>query len=275
MKNNTNYFSHDCNARDDEKIMLLRAEYWREGYGIWWLMIEKLSEATGYKLLLTNKLVISKLYLANINIINYLFDLWLLVEEWEYMYSPSLLHRMQLKIDKKIRQSEWWKKAMVSRWKNNTESQSDKLLITSKVKQSKVKEIKEDNKQYIGDFESTLLEFQNMRKTIKKPMTDRAVELLKKELEKLAPWDKDMQIVIMNKSIVNCRQWVFALKDDDIQSIKHPTIKEYEQQRVRVLERWQADDTENKKLFNCFHAMKDAIWEEKALKIRKETRKLQ
>jgi len=145
MKNNTNYFSHDCNARDDEKIMLLRSEYWWEWYGIFWLMIEKLSEATEYKLLLTNKLVISKLYQANIEVINYLFELWLLEEQGEYMYSPSLLYRMQLKLDKKLKQSEWWKKAMLSRWKNKSDSETDKLLITSKVKESKVKEIKENN----------------------------------------------------------------------------------------------------------------------------------
>lgn len=144
MKNNTNYFSHDCNARDDEKIMLLRAEYWWEWYGIWWLMVEKLSEATDYKLLLANKLVISKLYLANIDIINYLFELWLLIEEWEYMYSPSLLYRMQLRKDKKLRQSEWWKKAMLSRWKDKSGIVSDKLLITSKVKESKVNNIIEE-----------------------------------------------------------------------------------------------------------------------------------
>jgi len=149
MKNNTNYFSHDCNARDDEKIMLLRSEYWWEWYGIFWLMIEKLSEATEYKLLLTNKLVISKLYQANIEVINYLFELWLLEEQGEYMYSPSLLYRMQLKLDKKLKQSEWWKKAMLSRWKNKSDIETDKLLITSKVKESKVKEIKENKSIFI------------------------------------------------------------------------------------------------------------------------------
>lgn len=171
MKNNTNYFSHDCNARDDEKIMLLRAEYWWEWYGIFWLMIEKLSEATEYKLLLSNKLVISKLYQANIEVINYLFDLWLLAEQWEYMYSPSLLYRMQLKLDKKLKQSEWWKKAMLSRWKGKEESQHDKLLITSKVKQSKVKEIKEDKLIYnIQDFvdqRNSIKELRQNWKTVK------------------------------------------------------------------------------------------------------------
>ena len=139
MKNNTNYFSHDCNAREDEKILQLRSKYWREGYWIWWLIVEKLSEATSYKLLVSNKSVISHLYLANMEVINYLFEIWLLVEyEW-YFTSPSLLDRMEMKKWIKKAQSEWWKKAMRKRrW----EQGSDKSLITSKVKQSKVKQSK-------------------------------------------------------------------------------------------------------------------------------------
>jgi len=157
MKNNTNYFSHDCNARDDEKIMLLRAEYGREGYWIWRLIIEKLSEATDYKLSLSNKLVISKLYNANIEVIEYLFKVWLLVDDWNSFYSPSLLFRMELKAEKKRKQSEWWKEAMKNRRNSKVESQDDKLLITSKVKESKVKERNKKNSSIItnpnGDLE--------------------------------------------------------------------------------------------------------------------------
>ena len=143
MKNNTNYFSHDCNARDDEKIMMLRVKFWREWYWVWRLIVEKLSEATDYMLLLHNKELISTLYQANIDIINYLFDVWLLKEDKDRFYAPSLLKRMKLKIKAKQKMSEWGKKAMSNRrWK----AQSDKVLITSKVKESKVKESKVNNK---------------------------------------------------------------------------------------------------------------------------------
>ena len=187
MKNNTNYFSHDCNARDDEKIMLLRSEYWWEWYGIFWLMIEKLSEATEYKLLLTNKLVISKLYQANIEVINYLFELWLLEEQWEYMYSPSLLYRMQLKLDKKLKQSEWWKKAMLSRWKNKSDSETDKLLITSKVKESKVKESNNiyNIEDYILSWNSIEELKQNWKNVRGLPKTIKVTDKIKKARDKV------------------------------------------------------------------------------------------
>ena len=47
MKDNTNYFSHDYNASNDYKILLLRSELGMEGYGIYWYIIERLADAGG------------------------------------------------------------------------------------------------------------------------------------------------------------------------------------------------------------------------------------
>jgi len=44
------YFSHDSNARNDEKILDLRSKYGYEGYGIFWAIIEIMRDATGHKL---------------------------------------------------------------------------------------------------------------------------------------------------------------------------------------------------------------------------------
>lgn len=38
------YFSHDYNARNDEKILELRAEFGPEGYGIFWMIVETMAE---------------------------------------------------------------------------------------------------------------------------------------------------------------------------------------------------------------------------------------
>jgi hypothetical protein len=44
----TYYFSHDYNARNDEKIIkLIQKEGW-EAYGIYWAVVEKIYEAGGY-----------------------------------------------------------------------------------------------------------------------------------------------------------------------------------------------------------------------------------
>ena len=43
------YFSHDYGARNDPKILELRAEYGLEGLGLYWCIVETLAEAdNGY-----------------------------------------------------------------------------------------------------------------------------------------------------------------------------------------------------------------------------------
>ena len=38
------YFPHDYSARNDDKILALRAEYGMEGYGIFWSLVETMAE---------------------------------------------------------------------------------------------------------------------------------------------------------------------------------------------------------------------------------------
>lgn len=44
MPKETFWFKHDYNARNDEKILELRAEFGAEGYGIYWMLIESMAE---------------------------------------------------------------------------------------------------------------------------------------------------------------------------------------------------------------------------------------
>ena len=41
------YFSHDFNARGDEKIVKLRMDMGPKGYGIYWMIVERLYESAG------------------------------------------------------------------------------------------------------------------------------------------------------------------------------------------------------------------------------------
>lgn len=58
----------------------------------------------------------------------------------------------------------------------------------------------------------TLQDFLKMRKSIKKPMTSRAMELLLKKLNDLSTTD-DEKIAILNQSIFNSWQGIFPLKE--------------------------------------------------------------
>lgn len=50
MKKDAYYFSHDANAQDDPKIMILIEQMAMEGVGIFWCLIEKLRAEKDYRL---------------------------------------------------------------------------------------------------------------------------------------------------------------------------------------------------------------------------------
>lgn len=59
-----------------------------------------------------------------------------------------------------------------------------------------------------------IIEFIKMRKLIKKPMTDRALSLTLKDLDRLSKTDSE-KIAILEKSISRCWQGVFPLKENE------------------------------------------------------------
>ncbi|OSB05977.1 hypothetical protein [Clostridium botulinum] len=82
------------------------------------------------------------------------------------------------------------------------------------------KNVKNDKKYiYISEFTEdknlieTIIDFMKMRDKIKKPMTDRALKIMLNKLNTLSN-DTEIQIKILEKSIENCWQGIFALKED-------------------------------------------------------------
>lgn len=68
-----------------------------------------------------------------------------------------------------------------------------------------------------------LIDFEEMRKSIKKPMTDRARTVLVKKLNELANGDIEMQIQIVEQSILNSWQGVYELKERNNEQGKNNT----------------------------------------------------
>ena len=104
MNKEAYYFSHDSNARNDYKISELRAEYGWEGYGLYWGIIETLSESSNYtypKKLLAGLAISLNYPLDKLkSFLKRCFELNLLVEKDEIFYSESLMKRME-KVDEK------------------------------------------------------------------------------------------------------------------------------------------------------------------------------
>ena len=88
------------------------------------------------------------------------------------------------------------------------------------------------------EFEKTLDEFIKMRKAIKKPLTEEWIKLVKQKLEKMYPWNQDLQIQVLQNSISNSRQWVFPLKEgkDKIDQ-NSELVKKYKEQARQIREK--------------------------------------
>lgn len=79
---------------------------------------------------------------------------------------------------------------------------------------------------YTWNFElrNTLKEFLKMRKSIKKPMTDKAMKLLINRLDELGSNDNE-KIEILNQSIFNSWQGIFELKNRPIERREYSCTK--------------------------------------------------
>jgi hypothetical protein len=190
----TCYFSHDANAKDDFKIMLLIEELGLEGYGIFWILIETLREQQNYKYPLKLLSVLARKYnttLAKLEVVvrNYhLFE----IENECFFFSRSLNRRMEVMhkaieqrkiagqisaMKRKKKQEEQLKQLEINLSPNDSIERplNGCLTIVQQIKENKnkEKERKEKIKKDIGILE--LIEKQNLS----------AQQIAKIEIEKL------------------------------------------------------------------------------------------
>ena len=80
--------------------------------------------------------------------------------------------------------------------------------------------------------------FIEMRKAIKKPITEEWIKLVKQKLEKMYPWNEALQIQVLQNSISNSRQGVFPLKEgkDKIDQ-NSELVKKYKEQARQIREK--------------------------------------
>ena len=151
---------------------------------------------------------------------------WISVPMWK-------LIRPQLEANNK-RYLDWCKggrpKKETSGFENEITSgfENEKPKEKEKVKEKdkeKIKEKEKDNNHPSDEFDEALNEFIKMRKQIKKPITEKWIELVKDKLNKMYPNNKDLWIKCLYKSIENSWQWVFELKQEDIAWYSPPWVR--------------------------------------------------
>lgn len=192
----TYYFSHDMNARNDEKILTLRSEYGWEGYGIYFALLEMLFETDDTKLNITN--IKSIAFSLNIKekklteIINFCIKIKLFEKDEKFFWSESLKRRKGI-FERKIEQTRQAgiksaEKRKEKRQQTLNESATDveqtcNEKSTNKRKEKEIKEnkIKEEEKEeklqvVINEYENNIA-----------PATAMTIEILQSYYEDLGP----------------------------------------------------------------------------------------
>lgn len=223
------YFPHDCNAKDDPKIMLMMAQLGLEAYGIYWILVEYLRDQPGYKAPMILLDPLSRRYGSSrekFEAIVTKFELFEYTDQ--YFSSPSLIRRME-PLEKKREQQ---KINISKRWNKNTNvippyNHGNTEVIQRReekrrVKKSKVKKSKEEN---INTLPADLAANQNdllvkkwyewcdFRKALKKPYkTTTGTAAAYNKLLRLSESNSEIAIAIITQSMEN--EWLgfFPLK---------------------------------------------------------------
>ena len=155
------YFSHDSNARNSDKLLPVRMKYGAEGYGIYFMLLERLRDESEYMSVKDYNMIAFDLRVdaGKIKSIIEDFGLFVFTENGEYFYSEGFMKRMEIKDAKSKKRSEAGKKGAKKRW-GSQDNESDKennsnaiakpsKNIASKVKESKVNKskVKQSNKE--------------------------------------------------------------------------------------------------------------------------------
>ena len=123
---------------------------------------------------------------------------------------------------------DWKKGGRPTKKTSGFENEKPKEKEKEKVKEKDKEKDKEKIINHPSDeFDDALNEFVLMRKKIKKPITEKWIDLIKSKLNEMYPDDKQLQIKCLYKSIENSWQWVFALSEQDIKWYSPPVKKRF------------------------------------------------
>lgn len=247
------YFELDCQM--EEKVRLIQAEFGLKGFAVVVKLYQKIYGEFGYycewsedSLLLfmsengvpsDSKKLIQEIVSACIrrNIFSEkLFNKFGILTSYgvQKRYMNATSRREKVSMKKEYLLLEYGKinrNVDITEDSVNIMGEDVNIISQSRVEESRVEKSNKEKrrsreKELAVYFQNDLLnrtffDFVKMRKEIKKPMTDRAIELAIKKLESLCKTssgeseqiDEEMAIKILEQSIMNCWQGLFPLKE--------------------------------------------------------------
>ena len=146
MSKDCYYFTHDSNAKDDPKCVLMIEQLGMEGYGIYWMLVETLRDQPDYTYPVANIPALARRYNTSaekVRTVVYNYALFTVKDDLIF-FSESLNRRMQAFNERRAKRSDAGRLGMIRRWGDNNAItpllQKDNTVITNKVKESIVKE---------------------------------------------------------------------------------------------------------------------------------------
>jgi hypothetical protein len=222
QKEGLDYFPLDTDMDlKDDKVQLVEAKYGAIGFAILIKLLMKIySEGYCYQWGENEGLLFSKRVNVDINTVN---DVVNDLAKWG-MFDDDIFKKYSVLTSNGI-QKRFWEVAkrrndvIINKafWVHDV----DNILVSANINlinvdggtQRKEKKRKEKESKEKCAFEIAVDDFIEFRKKIRKPMTDRAVELLRKKLNELAS-DDETKIAIINQSILKGWQGVFPLSQE-------------------------------------------------------------
>ena len=138
-----NYFSHDYNARNDKKLVVVFMRHGLAGIGAYWCIVEMLYEEGGYLLLNEYERISFELRIDSNVIRDIIERTELFQNDGEKFWSESCLNRLQERASKSLKA----RQSIENRWNRIREKGENTNVLrmnidsnTNKVKESKVKE---------------------------------------------------------------------------------------------------------------------------------------
>ena len=142
MNKEAYYFSHDSNARNDEKLLAVRMRFGAEGYGIYFMILERLRDESDNMSIKDYNILAFDFRVSSDKVKSVIedFELFEFTEDKKYFYSQRMMNNMKIKNEK----SEKARLSAEKRW-NKSDSNANALQTHSNgnaIKESKVKENK-------------------------------------------------------------------------------------------------------------------------------------
>lgn len=132
MANESNAFLHDADARNDTKILMLRAVGGWEYYGLYFALVEMLRNASNYSISWKSLPAVAMHLSIEVESLNEFLkiacseEIQLFLKDEQFFWSPSLLRRMEaFDIKRQVR-----KDAALRRWKESRDANAMQMHNT-------------------------------------------------------------------------------------------------------------------------------------------------